>query len=180
MTRIISVLISAGLTLSGPAAAYPSGAPWGSADPAVEPNCSSCHFGSEAISDSTSISHFIQESQITPGEAVNLYVQFRNSDNTKAGFQIIASAGAFTSSYEDIEANGAQARSVAPRDNSSWLEILGINGSTNAVMWMLQWTPPDMPGTEVSFWVAINDGDNDASPFGDQVHFRTFRVRVAD
>jgi hypothetical protein len=177
---IVAGVFAAALALPGAASANPNGAPWGSADPAGAQSCSSCHFDGEAISDSASISLFFKESQITPGEAVDLYVQLRNPDNTKAGFQIIASAGAFTSAYEDVEANGVQARSIAPRDNSSWPEILGITGSTNAVMWKLQWTPPGTAGGEVDFWVAVNAGNDDASPLGDQIHFRSFVVGAED
>ncbi len=90
----------------------------------------------------------------------------------------MSTAGKFTSAYEDTEANGAQARSLALRDNASWPEINGTTFSTDVVMWMLQWTPPETPDGDVHFWIAVNESNDDQSPLGDQIHYKTITVRM--
>lgn len=175
----ITIAGAAALAAAGSASANPEGAPWGSANPAAAQNCASCHFDGEAVTDSESISIFHNEAQIAGGQTVDLYIQFKNPDNQKAGFQIISSAGKFSSEYQDIEANGAQARSVAPRNNASWPEMVGTQISSDVVMWKLRWTPPEKSDDQVTFWIAVNESNDDQSPFGDQVHFKTIVLSVS-
>ncbi len=170
-----TVIAIIGLTCGAAAiaSANPNGAPWGSADPAAAQNCSSCHFDGEAVHDSDSISVFFQKGRLEPNDRETFYVQFKNPLNKKAGFQIMASAGKFTSQHDDIEANSAQARSIAPRDNSSWPQIIGIAYVSDVTIWKLDWTPPERPDGDIYFWIAMNESDDDGSPLGDQVHYKT-------
>lgn len=166
------------LFASGNVLAFPDGAPWGSADPDAAENCHSCHFDGEVIEDSAAISLSYQDSKILSAEPADIYVQFENPKNKKAGFQVVATAGRFTSEWEDIEANGVQARSVSPRDNSSRPKLNGTEFMTDVVMWKLQWTPPEKPDGDVYFLIAVNESNDDQSALGDQIHYKMIRVRT--
>ena len=159
-----------------PLSAYPDGAPWGSANPASAENCASCHYDGSAIVDSEAISFPYERGDLFNGGPVDVYVQFKNPNNKKIGFQIQASAGAFTSEYDDIEVKGLQARSLAQRDNASWPEILGSNLFPDVVMWKLEWTAPEPPDGDVYFWIAVNESNDDQSSFGDQIHFKSIKI----
>lgn len=180
MRRRLLAASAAALLLSGAASANPDGAPWGAANPAAAHNCWSCHFDGDPVFDSASITLFFMDREISSGEPVDIYVQFRNPDNKNAGLQIISTGGEFTSAYEDIEANGAQARSLASRDNASWSAIVGTTLIPSAVMWKLRWTPPENPNGDVHVWIAVNESNDDQSPFGDRIHFKSIKIIVPE
>lgn len=174
LAGLIALFVFAAAPL--PLMAYPDGAPWGSADPASAENCASCHYDGDAIVDSEAVSFSYERGELYAGGPIDVYVQFKNPNNKKTGFQIRSSAGAFTSEYDDIEANDIQARSLAQRDNASWPEILGSTLVPDVVMWKLRWTVPETSDGDVYFWIAVNESNDDQSPFGDQIHFKTIRI----
>lgn len=166
--------IVAGLTFASPATAHPDGAPWGSANPQAKESCASCHFDSDAVYNSNSISVFFSKES---GDSIALHVQFFNPHNKKVGFQIMATSGSFASMYEDIEVKGAQARSIMQRDNKSWPQIIGsaIPIDVDVTMWKLQWVPPEKPDGDIDFWIAVNESNDDKSPLGDEVHYKSIK-----
>ncbi len=162
-----------------PAAAYPDGAPWGAADPASPQSCASCHFDGDVVPGSNAISLFFGLNEITPGEPLDIHLQFKNPENKKVGFQIIAMVGTFNSASEDVEVHGRLARSIVSRDNGSWAEEVGTDIVTNATTWRLQWVVPDNPGQKVNFWIAMNESNDDQSAFGDRIHFKRVQVSIS-
>ena len=38
------------------------------------------------------------------------------------------------------------------------------------------WTAPDLPDKKVTFNLAVTGANDDGSPFGDRIHFRSFTV----
>ena len=103
--------------------AFPDGAPWGSAYPASPSgNCASCHNDLDAEFDSLDVSLSVLPldgtRMIIPGETVKVYLQFRNPDNKKIGFQIIADVGTFKTDRADVEVKGRLARSKCAQKQS--------------------------------------------------------------
>ncbi|MEM1262744.1 MAG: choice-of-anchor V domain-containing protein [Pseudomonadota bacterium] len=160
----IGALIAASSTAHG----FPDGAPWGAADPANQNTCSSCHHDVEAIDPSSAIKISGLPDQAQPSTRYPLTVTVRTTAAT-AGFQLVAfvdrgSAGLFTSNDASIEIDAAQARSTVP-----------VSLTDNTAVWQLVWTTPS-DRVPVSLFLAAVSANNDASPFGDQPHYRRYRL----
>jgi hypothetical protein len=144
--------------------ASPGGAPWGAANPQSSQNCTACHFDYEAIPDSKSLS--IRGLPVAPvtGSTYELQVSFKDTDAIIAGFQMLASAGQFGASQKHIETTGSSIRSTRP--------VANING----VAWSILWTAQDLADKKVTFYLAVTGANDDGSPLGDRIHFRSFTV----
>lgn len=157
--------------LPGIVLAYPEGAPWGAADPDAKENCSTCHFDFDATLESVAIAIDGLPSAPLAGETYELIIQFRNSKTAAAGFQLLArgpddGAGKFSSTASAIEADEHGIRSTAPAINRG------------GVSWSVAWTAPESPGATIRFFLAVSGSNNDGSPFGDEIHFRAFKIRL--
>ena len=157
--------------LAVPAAvvAYPEGAPWGAADPDAAENCSTCHFDHDAKLDSASISVEGLPAKPAAGQTCELVIRFADAGAAVAGFQLLAravdgTAGTFSSEDTDIETGESGIRSTSPSNNK------------NGVAWRITWTAPHTPGATIRFFLAVTGSNDDGSPFGDQVHFRSFSI----
>ena len=160
-------LLAATLIVASSAYAYPNGAPWGSANPAVEPNCSSCHFDGEAIVESKALTISGLPQTLTGGKDYEIKLQVNRQTDSPAngptGFLGSASAGAFSTDNPDLEAMGQELRSISPSHAA-------------AAEWKFNWTAPELQSGPVIFHIGVNAANDDASPFGDEIHFRTFEV----
>jgi hypothetical protein len=151
------------------ATAFPDGAPWGAANPAAEQNCATCHFGDEPVRDSAALVIDGLPAQPAPGEIYELEIIFDDPDMAIAGFQLIAQiveqqAGTFVSSAEDVEFIGSAIRSTTPVSND------------DGVAWSFEWHAPVEIESPIVFHVAATAANDDGSPFGDIVHFRSYRL----
>ncbi len=158
----LSVLLGAAFSMMG-AAANPNGAPWGSADPDVAQNCSSCHFDGAPSVNSHLLSLAGLPEFIAAGETYQLTLGLAPGDAMIAGFMLSANAGAFHHPGEGVETNEQEARSVRP-----------VPASAGA-QWKLKWTAPADLSGDVIFYAAVNGANDDASPFGDIIHYRAFK-----
>lgn len=153
----------------GVAGAFPDGAPWGAAIPAAEQNCSSCHFDADPIVESAALRVRGLPQRPTPGKTYELEVVLDDPDTVVAGFQLIAQAaderaGTLHSSLTGVESIGAAARSTAPIANRA------------PAAWTIEWRTPDRFDADVVFYVAASAANDDGSPLGDTIHFRTYRL----
>lgn len=147
--------------------AFPDGAPWGAANPSAEQHCASCHFGDEPVSDSAALVMQGLPNEANAGETYDLEVTFTHADIVIAGFQLIAmsagdNAGTFSASADDLEYIGASIRSVAPND---------VAGHA---VWHIQWRAPDNTASQIEFYLAASAANDDGSPFGDTIHFKSY------
>jgi hypothetical protein len=105
---------------------------------------------------------------VVPGERYTLSIAFDSETAVTTGFQLTVRAevdgGAFSSKDEDVEVVGAAARSTAPRPASG------------PVRWLLEWQAPGALFERVEFLVAASAANDDQSPFGDRIHYRTFEI----
>lgn len=168
MRRIAGLIaLSVVIVAPAPLSAFPDGAPWGSADPDGAQNCASCHYAEETILDSNSIAATGLPEKIEASKTYSFTLTLVHADYETMGFLAAASHGAFLKAdSENIEVLQAMARSKAPKhsdDTASW-----------AVKWM---APTDLhSGDAVTFDIAINASNDDASPFGDVIHYRKIQV----
>ncbi|MEL7536405.1 MAG: choice-of-anchor V domain-containing protein [Pseudomonadota bacterium] len=150
--------------------AYPEGAPWGSADPSAAENCASCHYDYEPVFDSKQLSIDGLPDKVAVGDAYPLTVTFESPDATVGGFQLLIrsndmSAGAVDGNgVATLEIKGSSVRSTSPRKLTD-----------DRVSWTIIWEPASAT-TPVDLYVAASAANDDQSPFGDQIHYRHYRL----
>jgi len=165
---VLVTIIVAAFTLNA-AHAIPDGAPWGAANPAAEQNCATCHFGADPVYDSAALVIDGLPANPAPGANYELEIIFKDPDIVIAGFQLFAQAGdqqagTLVSSVADVEFIGAAIRSTAPL------------GSDTVVSWTIEWRAPDVITSPIVFYVAASAANDDGSPFGDTIHFRSYQL----
>lgn len=146
--------------------AYPDGAPWGAADPDAAGNCTSCHFDHAPVRDSAALVLEGLPDTVSPGALYELVLKFDTGDRPAAGFQVVVRtgdepAGAFAEPATALEVQGAAIRSTAPAK------------SDGIVSWPLRWRAPPVADSPFRFLIAASAANEDGSPFGDMIHFRT-------
>lgn len=156
---------------AGAAAAYPEGAPWGAADPDAAESCSSCHFDDEPRRNSDALSIEGLPETAVQGREYELLVRLTDDSAAVSGFQLIATApggpaGDFRSEDDDVETIGAASRSIRPAAGGRY------------VNWTLTWRAAAAPGRPVVMYLAASSANDDRSPFGDTIHYRSFVVDV--
>ena len=167
MRRIAGLIALSVVVAPAPLSAFPDGAPWGSADPKGVQSCASCHYAAEAVLDSKSVVATGLPDEIETGKTYSLTLALSQLDHETAGFLVAASHGEFLKTdSENIEVLQSMARSTTPKPS-------GEEGG-----WEVNWMAPlDLqPGDTVTFDIAINASNDDASPFGDVVHYRKIQI----
>lgn len=164
----IALVLSVAFTLNA-ARAFPDGAPWGAANPAAEQNCATCHFGAEPIRDSRALRIDGLPQRPVADASYDLSIIFDDPEIVTAGFQLIAyaeqqEAGSFASNETGIECFGAAVRSTAPVKDD------------NGVSWWVEWRAPGEIVSPITFYVAASASNDDGSPFGDTIHYRSYRL----
>ncbi|MEM9619080.1 MAG: choice-of-anchor V domain-containing protein [Pseudomonadota bacterium] len=159
-----------------PSGAFPDGAPWGSADPSGAQNCASCHFDSEAVlsSDALFFLGSVPE-KILAGEAYSFGVASLADINSVVGFLLAATCegepcGVFLPGESGQEVNGSQIRSTELQTPFS------KGGASGIASWIVQWRAPIDLTSPVDFHFAVNIANDDQSPLGDQIHYRSHTI----
>ena len=153
------------------AQAYPEGAPWGTASPAAPESCSNCHYDYEPVNDSRALRIDGLPRIATPGAEYELVVRLNADDARVSGFQLLAlaegrSAGYFRSDDDNVESIGSSTRSTRPET------------AADGAAWSLTWKAPQSDNLPIVMYLAANASNDDQSPLGDTIHYRTFVVRV--
>lgn len=160
------LIITGAAHLASAARAYPDGAPWGAANPAADEHCASCHYDYDAVHDSAAITIDGLPDQPAAGMVYDLTIRFDERGADIAGFQAIAEAeqsdaGAFVATASDLEFIGAAIRSITPREND------------DGFSWAVGWRAPISISESIVFFVAASSANDDGSPFGDTIHYRS-------
>lgn len=167
------------LALAGAAAlaadavfAYPEGAPWGAANPDASESCGSCHYDYTPQPDSSALSIAGLPRSVAPGQEYEFIVRFADDAAIVSGFQLLASAGdadagVFRADSDAIEAIGAASRSTKPLK------------SDGCVSWRLSWRAPEAIDEPIVLYLAASAANDDQSPFGDTIHYRSFTLAPA-
>lgn len=149
--------------------AFPDGAPWVTANPAVEQGCAACHFGTDPVLESEALVLRGLPEKAEAGVTYDLTITLEDPNLVIAGFQLITqaagrSAGTFAASSSDIECIGASIRSIAPRRTKG------------RAVWAVRWRAPEKRDGPIDFYVAASAANDDGSPFGDTIHFTSYRL----
>lgn len=155
------------------ACAYPEGAPWGAADPQADENCSSCHYDYEPQRDSAALCIDGLPDTAVADRDYELTVRFSDDAAAVSGFQLLATAtdgvaGVFRSADADVETIGAASRSIRPAAGGG------------EVSWTLTWRVTGPRARSIVMYLAASAANDDRSPFGDTIHYRSFVVAMDD
>lgn len=173
MPRLSSVLAALAVA-SAPAHAYPEGAPWGAANPLAAENCSTCHFDAEPQMDSPELDVTGLPHRVTPGEVYALELVLTDATVVTAGFQVVIASdgdtGWFSATDKSVEAEGAAVRSNEPASPSN----------DEPVSWSFVWHASTTLALPAQFYAAATAANDDGSPLGDTIHYRTFIIAEHD
>lgn len=167
------VLLIAGLAVSGSVVhAFPEGAPWGAADPAAAEHCASCHWERAPRHASPQLRLAGFPSHIEPGKTYALTLTLLDPAMKTSGFQLLVSAdgqpaGQFLeeSAATEVAMDGMQLRSERPQ-----------SALAGRVRWRLRWRAPARLNSRPVFIAAASAANDDGSPFGDTIHYRSFEA----
>ena len=100
-------------------------------------------------------------------------MHFAPADAVVAGFQLLAAAGdadagVFRTADAAIETVAAASRSTAP--------VKSDGGAT----WRLTWRSPDVVARPIILYLAASAANDDQSPLGDTIHYRSFALAPAE
>lgn len=170
---IHTALALAALCCAGSAHAYPEGAPWGAANPDADESCATCHFDADPVRDSAQLNLTGVPRDIEPGQRYELVLQFDATGAVVAGFQVVirtggAQAGTISAVSANVEAIGAAVRSTEPAT------------ANEVIRWVFSWQAPAAIKAPVVFHTAALAGNDDGSPLGDTLHYRTFLWPMKD
>lgn len=175
MTRILSVVLLCFVVLASltNVTAFPEGAPWGAADPTVRDHCASCHWERPERMQSSQLQLSGLPKRLQAGETYALSVTLSDKKMRISGFQLLAdangqTAGEFISRDANVETAlvGTAIRSVQP-----------VNALAGRVRWKLQWRAPSTLNSPVTFTLAAAAANDDGSPFGDVIHYKTIEAQ---
>ncbi len=156
---------------SGGASAQPDGPPWNSFGGPASDTCASCHFDRPPVDPSPALSLEGLNEAVRLGGTYQLTIRLATPELLSAGFLLAARwdggrpAGRFVAGERAVETSGAAVRSIRTE--------VSVPG---AAEWSFVWYAPDDGGGEVSFFLAANAANDDASPLGDEIHLRQVRV----
>ena len=160
------LLLAVALAASSPAFGYPDASPWGAANPSAAEACSSCHYDYEPVTESEALGIDGLPDAAVPGETYRVVVRMTGVDAAVSGFQLITTAGTFSSDEAALEAAGNAIRSTT------------VAANRGSVEWGFSWKPAEAPGETVEMYLAVSAANNDQSPFGDTIHYRRFVISL--
>ncbi len=163
MRALIGLIFVAAFNVST-AHANPDGAPWGAADPNAAMNCASCHYDQEPVLNSAAITLAGISDQYTPGSVYIIAISFSRMDTGPSGLLVTATGGELYAGGGFLVANGNEIRSIRQKK---------AEGETK---WHMRWQAPDVSEDKVTFYIAVNESNDDQSPFGDVIHFKAVTI----
>jgi uncharacterized protein (TIGR03437 family) len=174
---------TANARLSGPPLSN-TGVPARGTFPA-ETNCTSCHFGGLNSDDGT-VSVAVSPSFYSPNQEVTVTLSAEQLERNKFGFQgtSLDSQGRPAGQWivTDRERMQVVNETTGTFSGRSYIqhtfqgtEPTGLNLTT----WALRWKAPVASVGQVSFYFAVNAGNNDARQTGDSIYTRTVSLTPA-
>lgn len=172
-TQLNVIAALAALCSAANALAYPEGAPWGAANPDTDESCASCHFDAEPVRNTPRLVLAGLPERLQPGQVIEFELQFTEFESAVAGFQLLIdagkqNAGTIFAKKDKMEAIGAAVRSTEPSKPED-----------GQARWAFTWQVPALLTGPVDIHAAALAGNDDGSPLGDKVHFRTVTVHAA-
>lgn len=155
----------------GASSAHPDAPPWDHDGAEGAQDCTACHFDGASIQDSDGLVLKGLPKKIDPGVVYDLVVKLHSESLKNAGFLMTvhsANGGVFESKDSRTESEGTAIRSTYAGSRTD------VPGKSK---WMLQWRAPETLDAVIEFYIAANAGNDDQSPFGDEIHLKSYRIK---
>lgn len=129
--------------------------------------CTQCHSGTPTKVDDL-ISSNIPNGGFEAGETYTITAKISNDEAVLMGFELTAEnnqgnkMGSFTVT-DDIETQLTNDADAVTHTSD------GTDPENNANSWSMEWTAPDEPNSEVTFYAAFNAANGDGSSSGDNI-----------
>jgi len=130
--------------------------------------CTQCHSGTPSEMDDL-ISSDIPNNGFIPGETYTITAELTDDEAALIGFELTAEdaqgdkMGSFTITNSD-ETQYTNNEDAVTHTND------GIQPSGNTNSWSVEWTAPEEPDSEVTFYAAFNAANGDGGTSGDNIY----------
>ncbi|MFP4002789.1 MAG: choice-of-anchor V domain-containing protein [Alphaproteobacteria bacterium] len=179
MVRALSCAAAALVLAAGAARAMPGEMPWDHAGGPGRPDCTECHFDSEAVEHSPALRLEGLPERAVPGRSYDLVLRLEADGLETAGFLIRAQTaaaqeaglppGRFLPANDRTEAGEGAIRST---ESGARQKRPGV------AEWRFSWRAPGRSVGAVTMYAAATAANDDRSPLGDRVHLFQTAVTV--
>ncbi len=185
-----AVLLLVGLFVSASVYTYEAGPPSGYTNAPGEGNCSSCHTCTPITSGTewsgitlTRVGGSL--ANIIPNASNPMSLGFSSSTSTKFGFQLCvlpASAGSSTASVGTLNTGTSSLVQTATSSSPTRVYLShtssGTAASSGTASWTFNWVTPSAYSGGATFYVVINETNDNSGSSGDQIYLKTFSTTV--
>lgn len=179
-----------GLFISASVYTYESAPPNGYTNAPGEGNCSSCHSGTPITSGSvwggitlTRVGGSL--AGITANSSNPMNLSFASSSSTKFGFQLCvlpASASSSTASVGTLSAGTSSLVQTSTSSSPTRVYLSHTSSGTAApsgtASWNFNWITPGSYSGGATFYVVVNETNDNSGSSGDQIYVKTFTTTV--
>lgn len=130
--------------------------------------CTQCHNGTPSQVDDW-ITSDIPNNGFIPGETYTITAELSDGEAEKMGFELTAedNQGSKMGTFIITDATETQ---YTNNDDAVTHTIDGIDPSGGTKSWSAEWTAPENPASEVTFYAAFNAANGDGGTSGDNIY----------
>lgn len=158
-------------------ARYPGGAPFGVSGEPGGTNCTMCHSGSSAISNSSvaSISFSGTNNKYIPGSTYTINVELVGAPSPKNGFEIVALRNSDNANVGNISITDATNTQIVTGLSKTYVTQTSAGNSITS--WSFDWTAPTNGEGDITFYSSSIVSNNDGSSSGDETHLKQLVIQ---
>lgn len=130
--------------------------------------CTQCHTGTPSQMDDL-ISSDIPNNGFIPGETYTITAELTDDEAALIGFELTAEDNQGNKTGSFVITNSAETQYTNSEDAVTHTSD-GIQPSGNTNSWSVEWTAPEEPDSEVTFYAAFNAANGDGTNTGDNIY----------
>ncbi|MCF8231203.1 MAG: T9SS type A sorting domain-containing protein [Bacteroidales bacterium] len=140
--------------------------------------CTDCHSG-EATPQDDLISSDIPNNGFIPGETYTITAEITDDAAELLGFELTAEDNAGNKMGDFTITNETETQ-FTNGDKAVTHTSDGIEPSGNSNSWSFEWTAPDQPDSEVTFYAAFNAANGNGATTGDNIYTSEMTAAIDD
>lgn len=171
--HLLLATLLAGIAITG-ATLRETGSPGGyTGSPMDGQNCTMCHTSFVAQMVTNLITTNIPQEGYEPGRQYQITVAGSHTGAATMGFELTAESG-----NSKVGSFSASSTAMQLVNNNSAVTHVGnaINTTNGSRSWTVNWTAPENGVGDVTFYAAVNAGDGNDMPTGDQTYLSSLTV----
>jgi hypothetical protein len=137
-------------------------------------NCTACHLGTPQTATNW-INSNIPASGYVAGETYTITASGTHSGVGKFGFELTAE-DATGNKVGDFSITNTTETQLVNQNNAVTHTATGTTPAGDGKTWSMEWTAPDEPAGEVTFWAAFNAADGNGQNTGDVIYLTSSSV----